>query len=181
MDPDSLNRFRTITWLGSVSQKPDAPVIDFYDANTLADPAAASRVLSSDVPLSVAPIDLSYRAVLDDSHLAAIRAGETPQARFAWQILPFYCDFHQPLLGRWTACMHDPIAGAIAIDPDLAEVDLGVVVQAYLRDSRDDLAAVIAVSALRERPLMVRLVKGAYWDTETIQARAAGWPGQTRP
>jgi RHH-type proline utilization regulon transcriptional repressor/proline dehydrogenase/delta 1-pyrroline-5-carboxylate dehydrogenase len=64
----------------------------------------------------------------------------------------------------------------LATDPELAHVDLGIVVQAYLRDSRDDLAEVIAVSALRERPLTVRLVKGAYWDTETIQARAAGWP-----
>lgn len=64
----------------------------------------------------------------------------------------------------------------LAVDPDLAHVDLGVVVQAYLRDSRDDLAELIAVSALRDAPLHVRLVKGAYWDTETIQARAAGWP-----
>lgn len=64
----------------------------------------------------------------------------------------------------------------LATDPALAHVDLGIVVQAYLRDSRDDLAELIAVSALRERPLTVRLVKGAYWDTETIQARAAGWP-----
>ncbi len=64
----------------------------------------------------------------------------------------------------------------LATDPELAHVDLGIVIQAYLRDSRDDLAEVIAVSALRERPLTVRLVKGAYWDTETIQARAAGWP-----
>ena len=64
----------------------------------------------------------------------------------------------------------------LATDPELDHVDLGVVIQAYLRDSRDDLAEVIAVSALRERPLTVRLVKGAYWDTETIQARAAGWP-----
>jgi RHH-type proline utilization regulon transcriptional repressor/proline dehydrogenase/delta 1-pyrroline-5-carboxylate dehydrogenase len=64
----------------------------------------------------------------------------------------------------------------LATDPELAHVDLGVVIQAYLRDSRDDLAEVIAVSALRERPLTVRLVKGAYWDTETIQAQAAGWP-----
>ncbi len=64
----------------------------------------------------------------------------------------------------------------LATDPDLAHVDLGIVVQAYLRDSRDDMAELIAVSALRDRPLTVRLVKGAYWDTETIQARAAGWP-----
>ncbi|MBA2279655.1 MAG: proline dehydrogenase family protein, partial [Acidimicrobiia bacterium] len=53
---------------------------------------------------------------------------------------------------------------------------LGVVIQAYLRDSRDDLAEVISWSAGRAVPLTVRLVKGAYWDTETVHALAEGWP-----
>ena len=34
----------------------------------------------------------------------------------------------------------------------------------------------IALSAARRRPITVRLVKGAYWDTETVVARAEGWP-----
>ncbi len=61
-------------------------------------------------------------------------------------------------------------------EPALAGVEAGVVVQAYLRDSHDDLRDLVAFSAARERPLTVRLVKGAYWDTETVTARAAGWP-----
>jgi RHH-type proline utilization regulon transcriptional repressor/proline dehydrogenase/delta 1-pyrroline-5-carboxylate dehydrogenase len=61
-------------------------------------------------------------------------------------------------------------------EQELARVSLGVVIQAYLRDSRDDLAEVISWSAGREVPLTVRLVKGAYWDTETVRARAEGWP-----
>ena len=60
--------------------------------------------------------------------------------------------------------------------PSSADVHAGVVIQAYLKDSRDDLAEVIAWSAPRPVPLTVRLVKGAYWDTETVQARAEGWP-----
>ena len=51
----------------------------------------------------------------------------------------------------------------------------GIVIQAYLRDSRDDLADLIAWSAGRARPITVRLVKGAYWDAETVHARASGW------
>lgn len=61
-------------------------------------------------------------------------------------------------------------------DEGLDELELGLVIQCYLRDSRDDLADLIAFSATRPRPLTIRLVKGAYWDTETIQAAAAGWP-----
>jgi RHH-type transcriptional regulator, proline utilization regulon repressor / proline dehydrogenase / delta 1-pyrroline-5-carboxylate dehydrogenase len=54
---------------------------------------------------------------------------------------------------------------------------LGCVVQAYRRDSYDDLQDVVAWSrdALRT-PLQVRLVKGAYWDQETVIAGGEGWP-----
>src|SRR5581483_8778392 len=54
---------------------------------------------------------------------------------------------------------------------------LGCVIQAYRRDTQRDLEDVVAWSAATLRvPLVVRLVKGAYWDFETIVARAAGWP-----
>ena len=52
----------------------------------------------------------------------------------------------------------------------------GVVVQAYLRDAADDLRALIDWGRSRERPLTVRLVKGAYWDYETVLARQERWP-----
>src|SRR5262249_60888418 len=54
---------------------------------------------------------------------------------------------------------------------------LGCVVQAYRTDAVDDLTALVAWSReTLQVPLVVRLVKGAYWDTETVVARAAGWP-----
>jgi RHH-type proline utilization regulon transcriptional repressor/proline dehydrogenase/delta 1-pyrroline-5-carboxylate dehydrogenase len=68
------------------------------------------------------------------------------------------------------------LARELLTEPGLADVHAGVVVQAYLKDSRDDLAEVIGWSADREVPVTVRLVKGAYWDTETVHARAEGWP-----
>ncbi len=54
----------------------------------------------------------------------------------------------------------------------------GIVLQAYLRDSPEMLATVIdwARSTARMPPLTVRLVKGAYWDHELVQARQHGWP-----
>ncbi len=61
-------------------------------------------------------------------------------------------------------------------EEEFRELECGIVVQAYLRDSRDDLADMIAFSAGRARPVTVRLVKGAYWDTETVVAQAEGWP-----
>jgi proline dehydrogenase len=54
----------------------------------------------------------------------------------------------------------------------------GVVLQAYLRDSPEQLARILewARGAGRSPPLQVRLVKGAYWDHELVQARQHGWP-----
>jgi RHH-type proline utilization regulon transcriptional repressor/proline dehydrogenase/delta 1-pyrroline-5-carboxylate dehydrogenase len=54
----------------------------------------------------------------------------------------------------------------------------GVVLQAYLRDSGDQLEQILdwASSSRRTVPLAVRLVKGAYWDHELVQARQHGWP-----
>ena len=52
----------------------------------------------------------------------------------------------------------------------------GIVVQAYLTSAARDLEDLAAWARLRGTPVWIRLVKGAYWDAETINARAAGWP-----
>jgi RHH-type proline utilization regulon transcriptional repressor/proline dehydrogenase/delta 1-pyrroline-5-carboxylate dehydrogenase len=54
----------------------------------------------------------------------------------------------------------------------------GIVVQAYLRDSPEQLDRILewARAAPRTPPLQVRLVKGAYWDHELVEARQHGWP-----
>jgi len=54
---------------------------------------------------------------------------------------------------------------------------VGLVIQAYLKDSGDQLTEVLewARSHPRQPPLLVRLVKGAYWDHERVEAVQAGW------
>lgn len=52
----------------------------------------------------------------------------------------------------------------------------GLVIQAYLRDAGDDLERMIAWARERSRRITVRLVKGAYWDYETVIARQRDWP-----
>lgn len=54
--------------------------------------------------------------------------------------------------------------------------DLGVVIQGYLRDSQQDLLDLIAWAKKRQYPITVRLVKGAYWDQETITSIQNHWP-----
>jgi RHH-type proline utilization regulon transcriptional repressor/proline dehydrogenase/delta 1-pyrroline-5-carboxylate dehydrogenase len=54
--------------------------------------------------------------------------------------------------------------------------DVGIVLQCYLRETPADLVALRDWAAQRGTPVWVRLVKGAYWDYETIKAQAHGWP-----
>jgi RHH-type proline utilization regulon transcriptional repressor/proline dehydrogenase/delta 1-pyrroline-5-carboxylate dehydrogenase len=54
--------------------------------------------------------------------------------------------------------------------------DIGIVIQCYLRDSGADFVKLRDWARRRGTPVWVRLVKGAYWDYETIHARAQGWP-----
>jgi proline dehydrogenase len=63
-------------------------------------------------------------------------------------------------------------------EPELtAGPSAGIVLQAYLRDSPETLDRVLAWASAtpREQPLVVRLVKGAYWDHEVVEARQRGW------
>jgi RHH-type proline utilization regulon transcriptional repressor/proline dehydrogenase/delta 1-pyrroline-5-carboxylate dehydrogenase len=53
---------------------------------------------------------------------------------------------------------------------------LGCVLQAYLRTTQADLQRVISLAQRYPRRIAVRLVKGAYWDTEVAVARQRGWP-----
>jgi inosine-uridine nucleoside N-ribohydrolase len=118
-DPDALRRYRSVMLLGGVSETPGPDAREYFDANIFHSPVAADRLFAADTPLTVTPIDLSYQAILADRHLDAIRTSTTARGRLAWAILPFYCDFYQARIGRWTASMHDPLAAGLLVDPSL--------------------------------------------------------------
>ena len=56
------------------------------------------------------------------------------------------------------------------------DVEAGLAMQAYLRSGDDDACRIIEWSRRTGRQVSVRLVKGAYWDYETIHAEQQGWP-----
>jgi RHH-type proline utilization regulon transcriptional repressor/proline dehydrogenase/delta 1-pyrroline-5-carboxylate dehydrogenase len=64
-------------------------------------------------------------------------------------------------------------------EPEFADgPSAGIVLQAYLRDSPEQLSQVLdwTRAVKRKPPLTIRLVKGAYWDHELVEARQQGWP-----
>jgi len=57
--------------------------------------------------------------------------------------------------------------------PDYQHV--GVVLQAYLKETDQDLQSLLAWARSENLPISIRLVKGAYWDYETVIAEQNGW------
>ncbi|WP_285905602.1 proline dehydrogenase family protein [Pseudodesulfovibrio pelocollis] len=53
---------------------------------------------------------------------------------------------------------------------------LGIVFQTYLRSVDSDVSDFLAWAREAALPVSIRLVKGAYWDYETVMAKQNGWP-----
>lgn len=51
----------------------------------------------------------------------------------------------------------------------------GLALQAYHRETERDVRDLIAWVRARGTPITIRLVKGAYWDSDTVRYRQAGW------
>jgi RHH-type proline utilization regulon transcriptional repressor/proline dehydrogenase/delta 1-pyrroline-5-carboxylate dehydrogenase len=62
-------------------------------------------------------------------------------------------------------------------EPEFADgPGCGLAMQAYLQDCEADLRDIVSWARARKRRITIRLVKGAYWDYETISAEQKGWP-----
>lgn len=65
----------------------------------------------------------------------------------------------------------------ILMEPDFRDFsDVGIVVQAYLPEAEQDLVRLRDWAKKRGTPIWIRLVKGAYWDYETVVSAQRGWP-----
>lgn len=130
------------------------------------------------VNVSVKPTALAthYEPLSDDAGVANAKERLRPILRLARQRGAFvHFDMeHYDAKDLTLRLFHELLS-----EDEFADLAAGIVIQAYLRDSRDDLADLIAWSSQRSQPITVRLVKGAYWDQETVHARAEGWPRPT--
>src|SRR5690606_19220618 len=72
---------------------------------------------------------------------------------------------------RYRDLTHHVLADAIRDGEFGNWQDIGIVVQAYLKDAAGDIERLKALAIARNAPITVRLVKGAYWDEETVLAK----------
>ncbi len=77
---------------------------------------------------------------------------------------------------RFKDLVHRIFADALTEREFTAFSDVGIVVQAYLKDAVEDVERLRALAERRGAPFSVRLVKGAYWEEERIVASQNSWP-----
>ena len=70
------------------------------------------------------------------------------------------------------------VIGAVLVDPDLAGWEgFGVVVQAYGPRAGGIIDHLYELAKRHKRQITIRLVKGAYWDSEIKQVQVQGLDG----
>jgi RHH-type proline utilization regulon transcriptional repressor/proline dehydrogenase/delta 1-pyrroline-5-carboxylate dehydrogenase len=137
------------------------------------------RGAARDVPRANVSVKLSAL----DPQLDAVDH-ERSVARLVQRALPLFVEgkrrgtfLNVDLEQRATAGIAYEVFERIAIAPELRDwPHLGVVLQAYLRDAEQIYERLLALARRRGAPITVRLVKGAYWDYETVLADQNGWP-----
>jgi purine nucleosidase len=96
-------------------------ITPYAEANFFHDPEAADLVLGAGFPdITLVALDVTERARVDSVWLDAVGALAGPRARLAGGLLDHYARFHETTFGQRMCNLHDPLAAAIMIDPELA-------------------------------------------------------------
>lgn len=96
-------------------------ITPWAEANIWHDPEAADLVFQYDWEVVLVPLDVTMQTLLTGKYLDRLQAATqtSKRAEFAWNIVQFYLDMYEESRGIRGAAMHDPLAGAVALDPSL--------------------------------------------------------------
>jgi inosine-uridine nucleoside N-ribohydrolase len=115
---------RIVLMGGSIGEGNTTPAAEF---NIWADPEAARRVFSSGLDITMVGLDVTHQALVTPAVAEELR-GSSAAGRLVAELVDFYSQFHSrryPELGG--SPMHDPVAYAYALRPELLEVTDAVV------------------------------------------------------
>ena len=107
---------RIVLMGGAIAEGNVTPAAEF---NIWADPEAAQRVFTSGLDVTMVGLDVTHRALVSPEQLRqAGRIGEVVA-----ELLEFYGGFHRSVYGWDGSPIHDAVAVAHVIDPELLEVE----------------------------------------------------------
>jgi inosine-uridine nucleoside N-ribohydrolase len=109
---------RIVLMGGAIAEGNATPAAEF---NIWADPEAAARVFSSGLDVTMVGLDVTHRALVTSAHAERLRgAGRVGKA--VAELLDFYGVFHREVYGFDGSPVHDAVAVAQVIRPDLLEL-----------------------------------------------------------
>ena len=107
---------RIVLMGGAIAEGNVTPAAEF---NIWADPEAARRVFTSGLDVTMVGLDVTHKALVNPDQLrGAGRIGEVVA-----ELLDFYGGFHRSVYGWDGSPIHDAVAVAHVIDPELLEVE----------------------------------------------------------
>ncbi|AUQ70030.1 nucleoside hydrolase [Phaeobacter inhibens] len=116
--PDIVDRVQEIVLMGGAYFEVGniTPAAEF---NIYVDPEAAAAVLTSGVPVTMMPLDVTHKALATRARVEKIRALDTTVARFTAEMLDFFERFDVEKYGSEGGPLHDPCVIAYLIRPEL--------------------------------------------------------------
>lgn len=118
IDPDLMRKVGHIYWMGgSVEVAGNTGVL--AEANAHGDPEAAKIVCTSNLPLTILPLDATMSALITDADVEAMKAVQHPGVQYLTEIVPYYIDFYETMLGTRECVAHCGLLLALVMDPSL--------------------------------------------------------------
>ena len=116
--PDIVERVQEIVLMGGAYFEVGniTPAAEF---NIYVDPEAAEIVLTSGVPVTMMPLDVTHKALATRTRIEAIRALDTRVGHFTAEMLDFFERFDVEKYGSEGGPLHDPCVIAYLIQPEL--------------------------------------------------------------
>ena len=91
--------------------------------NTFCDPHAAHIVFHSGLPITLVPLDVTYRAILTQPDVKRLLEVPSPITRFVADATRFYMEFHDEYQKIEGCVINDPLALALAFAPQMVDTE----------------------------------------------------------
>lgn len=117
-EPRMARRLAGLTIMGGALRGPNGLDLPYCEHNIHCDPEAAHVVFSSGAPITLIPLDVTTRVRIRPEGVARIRAGGTPFHEAVARQVELYPTYSS----RGYTLLHDPLAVAALIEPDLVDL-----------------------------------------------------------
>lgn len=117
-DPGLAGRLARVVLMGG-SARAGGNRAAWAEANVVTDPEAAEVVFSAPVARTMIGLDVTWQVTLGEEEVAALKGSGDPAGELAAAVLPYYLDAYERARGERRCVMHDPLAVAAVIAPEV--------------------------------------------------------------